>query len=281
MKAALVAVLMATFAATPARAERYQLIPVRVVELDGEQMTVSGNSGYWLREHLAAMIREAAGNTVQITVSGRQFEEVAATQDRVADSGRYRDSSRQLLRKGQMIGPSEHYSISVLADAQYRSEGGGIVSFLTRGSASADIQKVNAKVEIVLEPIDVGSGLHGRAIRASGSASETTRANIYLSGRSMDFGNSSSNPEERLTAKAAERAVRDLVSRLANRESGEPIATINISSGHSPQVGDMVAFFRSGAEIARYEVVSVSSGTLGVRTLVERSRPKGDPFRII
>jgi len=198
-------------------------VAARVIEIDGRQINFTGNAaGYLDSEHFAALLRQMAGEThfVKIAVSGRQFEDIAATQDRVAESGRYERSSQVLLKRGQMVAPIEHYSVSVKAESSRRNEIGWLASLI--GQTDLDLTKAKAKVGIVLEPINIRSGISNRAIRVTASDSELVRVSLGSGSwrNQLRYDSDKSDPEAGVVAAATEKA---LVKLIAQLDQPEPI----------------------------------------------------------
>ena len=151
------AVLMAVIVPSlTSYATEYQLTTARVIELDSEQMTFDGNAGSFDSNRVAAMFRGLAQDTkyVKVAVSGARFESVAASQDRVGDSGRYKKSSQKLVQRGRMTAPTEQYAISIWSDQSTRDDGAtlrGIASLFGRdNTTNFDMSRTIARVKITL-----------------------------------------------------------------------------------------------------------------------------------
>lgn len=182
------------------------------IEIDAQQMNFEGNSGWWLRENIAAMLRERLSNTglVDIAVSGQAFDDVAASQDRIHDSGRYGRTSRREIPRGQMVAPTIHFVITGVANISSKNRGGNF-SIGGRQIGASDT-KAKATVWLTIEAVGLSSGLSRRSITVSGEASKSTNRNVSGWGRSFASANSdSSNIEPELLKKAAEQAVNKFV----------------------------------------------------------------------
>lgn len=270
----------------------YDLVPVRLIELD-DHMKLSGSGSGWLRTNLAATIRQEAVDTglFRIAVSGSRFSNIARSQDRIHQSGRYRKSSQELVRDDAMIAPTERFEICGEVSIS-RENQGAIVSAVTslfggnsrRSPVRVRAMKSMARVTIVLEPTEINSGISsGRSYEATGTASEYTNVGIS-GGRSRLSGNNFGHrsPQDELIARAAENAVRDLVRQMSTDYQPEPICSVDILSGKSVwQIGTVISFFRNDKPIASYEILGIGGNTLAVRILKQDRLPKaGDPFKI-
>lgn len=284
----------------PARNPRGNPLLQRRIEIDADKMEISGNWAWWLRENLAAMLRNRAraSGLVEVAVTGRQFNNIAETQDRIHDSGRYSQDSRRQVPRGQMIAPTDQYQVTAFANLEWRNRGGTV--WLDRGSLSAQKTEARAVVRLTVEPIGIASGLSDQGYEATGEVRRTI--NFNASGGSWgSFGStnsSNSNVESELMEEAASRAVDKIIVQLAPEplevvpdepgatgqlrlvpEDGRPIP-IEITSGKAVYPGDKITFYRQDKAIAQYEVLVIRGQDIEVRTIFERTRPrKGDPFK--
>lgn len=287
----LLAVIVPQMTSAAPVAQSYTLSPYRLVEFD--RISCSGDWG-WLGggntvKLLADKVRQAAVATgrLGIAVSGSQFDEIAASQDRIQDSGRYRNSSRQLVRRGQMIAPSEHFNASFVSTMSRKDEQvmATLGRWISRSSANIQSTKLSARVEIVLSSTDIETGIIGTkpndAITAVGEASQRdVSGSGYVRGQNIDYRSQSSSIEAKLYLVAFNRAVENLVAQLTPA-AGRPIP-ITVHSGKTVHLGDEVVFYRGSQKIARYEILTINGSNLGIRPLLERSRPgSGDKFDIV
>ena len=287
----LLAAIVSQMTVASPQAGQYTLTPFRLVEFD--RLECSGD-WYFLgsgdpTQMLADKLRQAAVATgrLGIAVSGSQFSEVSASQDRIQDSGRYRSSSLKLVRRGQMIAPSEHFSASFTSTMSRKDDQvvAAIGRWLSRSEVNIQSAKLSARVEIVLSSTDIETGIIGTkpkdAIRATGEASQRDISGSgYVKGQSVDYQSQSSSIEAKIYLAAFNRAVDDLVRQLAPA-AGEPML-ITVRSGKAIHLGDEVVFSRENRKIASYEVLAIDGSNLMVRPLLERSRPgQGDQFDIV
>lgn len=188
-------------------------LEMRRIEIDSSQIRLEGNGAYWLQDHLVATLRNRARATglVEIAVSGSQFEHVAATQDRIHDSGRYSSASKKQVPRGEMVAPTDHYVITGSANVSYKNRGG---NFSIRGrSVNLSDTKVSAVVRLIIEPVVIATGLSDAGYDVTGTASRSIDRNVagynltgFLQGNS-----SSANIEQDLLEKATQAAVDDFI----------------------------------------------------------------------
>ena len=189
--------------------------PSRIIELDADKMRFRGNGGYWLRDNLAAMIRSRAHEVgIEIAVSGRAFGDIAETQDRIHGSGRYSRSSRQRVPVGKMVAADEQFRLTGIASVSYKRRGGNL-PLGRRSRLSINQNEIEASVRLVLEPVDITSGLNRYGYEAKGEAS---RKDLRLAGRASskygNFSRSSSNVREEILQEAASNAVDELIRQI-------------------------------------------------------------------
>lgn len=272
-------------------ATQYTLVSHQLVEID--RLEIAGNWYFLSRgmdpsRALADKLRQAAVATgrLAIAVSGPQFDEVAASQDRIQDSGRYRNSSKQVVRRGQMIAPSEHFFASFTATMDRKDDAlaGAVGRFFSRGQVSVQSAKLTARVEITLSSADISTGIIGTkssdAITAVGEAtSRDVAANGCVQGQAVNYQTRRESIEEKLYLEAFNRAITSLVRQLA--PAAGKAMPITVKSGKTIHLGDEVIFYRNDRKIACYEVLAIEGSTLKVRPLWEASRPVlGDQFEI-
>lgn len=290
MVALLAAIVPQTTLAAP-QAQSYTLTPFRLVEFD--RLDCSGD-WYFLgsgdpTQLLADKLRQAAVATgrLAIAVSGPQFDEVTASQDRIQDSSRYRTSSRKLVRRGKMIAPTEHFVASFVSTMSRKDNQvvAAIGRWLSRSEVNVQSVKLSARVEIVLSSTDIETGIIGTkpndAIRAVGEATQRDISGSgHVRGQNLDYQSQSDSIEARLYLAAFNKAVDSLVSQLAPA-AGRPMP-ITVHSGKAIHFGDEVVFYRGTQKIASYEVLAIDGTNLKVRPLLEKSRPgSGDKFDVV
>ncbi len=190
-------------------------VPSRRIEIDADQIRMSGDGSWWLEDNLAAMLRNRArGSGIEVAISGREFEDVAATQDRIHDSGRYSTESRADVPRGEMTAPTEHWSLTGIAEVSYKDR--DIDGRIIGRSGSYQERTTVAQVRLVLEPIDIVSGLNEPGYEAAGTASSTDRRVAGGSwGRYGSYRSDSSRSGAILIERAASRAVDNLIAQMA------------------------------------------------------------------
>lgn len=189
--------------------------PKRRIEIDADQIRMSGDGSWWLNENLAAMLRTRARNSgVEVAISGREFEDVAETQDRIHDSGRYSVESKADVPRGEMTAPTEHWSLTGLAEVSYKDrEADGQIA-----GRHVDYEERTrmALVRLVLEPIDIVSGLNETGYESAGTASSNDKdVSVGSWGRYGSYRSDSSRSEAILIERAASQAIDRLIAQLA------------------------------------------------------------------
>ena len=272
-------VILALAVFQPARADsrRFELVPVVVAELDAESIKTDGNaSGWFSQENLAAMVRETAGKTgmVLFAVSGQEFDQVTASQDRIHDSGRYRDAN--IAPKGQMLAPTVRFSVSIISNQQAENYDGS--SF----NVNANFSRESIKTTVILEKIGIASGIGSKTYRADATVAMPTNINVG-SWNLGSLASSGSGGENELYQKSFEKALQKIAVQIARDFQHEPICPIDVATGKSiVSERDDIAFYRNGQKIAQYEVIVSQGNQLGVRAYWEKYPPKaGDDFKIV
>jgi len=189
----------------------------RRIEIDADKMHFSGNGARWLRQNLAAMLRNRARNTgqVEVAVTGRQYRDIADSQDRIHDSGRYSPKSRRQVARGQMVAPTDQYRVTAVANISRERQSGTFP--LGRNRVKLDRTKTRATVTLIIEPVVIYSGLSDEGYEVSG---EAANSDISVSGslsRSRRYGSyrtSTSNVEAELLEEAASNAVNEFIRRF-------------------------------------------------------------------
>lgn len=192
------------------------------IEIDADKMDFTGNGGYWLKGNLAALLRIRIGETklVGVAVTGRQFDQVAATQDRIHLSGRYSEASRSQVPQGQMVAPTEVYVITGSADVKRDDQR---VRFTLGGyHVDAGRRTVTATVHLTVEQVNIATGLNGKSFEVEGKASmkEGERLSVAEWRRYGDFARSGGgSTDNELIMLAASQAIDQL---LAQFQAPEP-----------------------------------------------------------
>lgn len=172
--------------------QSYELVPVVLVELDGGSITTDGNaSGWFNQETLAASVREATTNSgvVLFAVSGRQYDQVTTSQDRIHDSGRYRDAN--VASKSQMITPTARFSVSIISNLKTDNFNAG------KWGNGASLTNARVKTTVVLEDNGIANGLGRKSYKETGEASGKTNVNVS-SWNFGSYGQSSSGGKDEL-----------------------------------------------------------------------------------
>jgi hypothetical protein len=296
--------------AAPA-ARQYTLVQVPVIELD----RIDGPGGACAVEFLSARIRAAVAKSGKavVSISGNQFADVAATQDRVTASGRYATPNRKWAEPGQMIAPTNHFSVT--GETGYYEEDGGrqiagavvsavVTSALARKSSShssvrgpathssyrgsignsgysaIDWRKKSAYVDLTLEAPSTATGLYNEfgSVHARGTASlEDVNVNTSNFGGGLRgptaYGNRSGSNGNE-TKLFQKAADRALQQLISGLPEPEVIGPITVKSGKSLVAGKTkIVFFRDGNPIASYQVLAVADNSISVYPLTEVSRP--------
>jgi len=198
-------------------------LKVRRIEIDSRQIRIEGNASWWVRDHLAATLRNQARATglVEIAVSGQEFEEVAASQDRIHDSGRYSTASKKQVPRGEMIAPTDHYVVTGSANISSKDRR---MDLSIRGrSIDLSDTKISAVVKLTIEPVVISTGLSDPGYDVVGRASRSVDRNI--AGRSISSflrGESSRDSiEEDLLEEATEQAVEDFIQQFSPAKKPE------------------------------------------------------------
>lgn len=290
----ILAVIM-PLSALGAEMTHFDLVPVRLIELDDQHARITGTSGLWLRQNLGPVIRQSVMDTdlVQFAVSGKQFQAITASQKRI-QSANYRKSSQELVPSGMMIAPTEQCSVTGNAFVRNVDEGAGITAIASlfgghrRGTSQVRgrvIKKV-ATVTLTLEVYDISTGTSAsRSYTAEESASERTTLSVSGSklGRFGGMNLARRTTDQELIWQAAEKAIRNLRDQLARDFESERICEgIDIASGKAIwKKGQVITYYRNDRPIAKYEVLTIRGNTLFVRILKQDQLPKaGDPFKI-
>jgi len=276
----------------------------RRIEIDADKITLEGNYGYYVREHLAAMLREACvdSGAVEVAVTGKQYDAVTVTQDRINESGRYSPESRQQVQRGKMVAPTDHYQVTGSANILYRNRGG---SFYVSGQ-NVNLQRSEAKavVKLVIEPLDIESGLNAHGYTVTGEVTKDLATNISGgSWGSYGSGNSSSyNIEQEIVEQAAEKAVGQFYAQLDPKPLDEekiPLhrkdivalggITLHVENGQTMKLvvdegqvhrGDYIVFSRGETPVVVYQVLAVDGQDLKVRTEKSGRTGPGDRFQV-
>ncbi len=188
-------------------------LAMRRIEIDADKVSIEGNYGWWLQEHLPALIRKGITNSglAGIAISGRQFQAAAESLDRIHNSGYYSQESRCQVPKGQMVAPTDQYKITGVANIDYKNRGGNF----SLGGKNINLSdtKLNARVRLVIEPVDLRTGLNTPSYESKGEAARSTNRNASVYGYPSyaDVNSAAGSVEDELLVEAAEKAVNDFI----------------------------------------------------------------------
>lgn len=98
----------------------YNIVPVIAIEVNGGDIQLEEEVTIPV-EYLAGKLRSASLATGRfiVTVSGGKFSSVANSQDRIQNSGRYRQDSRKIVRTGKMVAPSDQFGLTAISTVSY------------------------------------------------------------------------------------------------------------------------------------------------------------------
>jgi hypothetical protein len=208
------------------------------IEIDSRQMSFSGSGAYWLRDNLAAMLRVRIANTglAGVAVTGRQYDQVTRTQDRIhggparrLPASRYSAASRSQVPMNEMIAPTATFILTGRADIDRANASGGISINGYRVSHSGE--QITATVGLFVEPVNAATGLNERrSYEVTASASRTVGAQTQISTRRSSWGSATrgaagsrrrveTGVEDDLLMEAASRAVDQLLAQFQAPQS--------------------------------------------------------------
>lgn len=254
--------------------ERYFLMPLTLVELDGDSIHFDGPSGWYDREVLAGILREqTAKSSVRFVVSGERFEQIAASQDRVHESGRYRDVA--VVPRGQMPPPVARFFVTI--KTEYRETDYGLGNWLK----NVDLSSGSGWAEVILTETGIASGVDRREYKGETTKSSLTEFDYRSFGEGAEY--EARNPRDTFVQSAFRDAMAKAARKMVREYQKPPICPIDVYTGRVISWGDEIVFKRSGQEIARYVVVFPLSGNMiGVYATSEIFKPgPGDDFDIV
>ncbi len=272
----------------------------RRVIIDTDQMKISGNRGYWMRDHLASLMRTEikSTNMVEIAVSGKERKNAVRELRHLHESGLFTTESKKQVPVGTWKGPTDIYSVT--ATLSYKTDYQSETVYIDGKRVTVSKRKKVATAEIFLEPISLESGLQSQSYRGFGEAkSDEYQGSGFGLGIFASFARTKSMNEDELIRIAAKKAIKQIACSL-DPEPIEPVClksvsgeikvnlpdgrklTLDISSKKKLYFGDHILVTRGKQEIARYAVYKIDGQEVYVEVLSESSRPqKGDSFEIV
>lgn len=180
----------------------------RRIVIDESQMSISGQYGGITHSYITAKLRSvmSASGKVLIVIGPRDFRFMAEIQDFVQDSGRYSAASSAQVARGQWLAPTDVVKMTGTAELVWQDKG------LAVDSRSVNYRKVRAVVHLILEPIDIRTGVVSASYEATGQTEKIITYNI--GGISSATGGNTQNDEQELIYKATDQALVGLVNQF-------------------------------------------------------------------
>lgn len=182
------------------------------------QLSPGGNS-YWGEDSTNTVLAQLRNRLVasgigQVAIVGMTIEDSAQTMDYVHGSGRYSVGSRRQVRRGQWVAPTDKWYVQLRISIGPQENGFRLN--IGGQDYGYQMEKLVARVELVIETVDLRTGLHQRGIHAVGTANRKTRlaASGFSNFDSAGFDGGSNVNENRLMAEATDKALDQVFARL-------------------------------------------------------------------
>jgi len=284
-------------------------INCRRVVIDEQQISITGNFGRELQELTASRLRSTFSQSRKVlaVVGPSDFRSMADLQDNTLESGRYSQETVAQVERGKWLAPTDVMKLSgsaeLISDDRQAEIGG-------RNGLNVSSNRITMVVHLILEPIELVSGVYSQAYEATAQASKTV--NFDVNGRGSGSNSRKSNAESELLYQVAGEVFRDLVNQLDSRklnttervkvtrpietapvETASTIGSINLTfpSGKSSQIsvtgnkpvnmGTQIWFVHNGKVVGKFQVLAINGQNLKLQKLSGLEPAGGDGFAII
>ena len=286
----------------------------RRVIIDESQMNIGGQYGGITHSYITAKFRSmvSASGKVLIVIGPKDIPLVAEIQDFTQDSGRYSAASSAQVARGQWLAPTDVMKMTGTVELIWADKG------LAIDTRSVNYRKVTAIVHLILEPIDIRTGVVSASYEATGQVDKIITYNI--GGISSATGGNTQNGEQELIYAATNQALAGLVNQFEPAplssavlpvvpvsSVNSPLPTVNsslstpscisgqvslqLSSGKPTQiaiptnkpvgVGDQIWFVKNGQVSGKFTVTAINGQTVKLECTSGNEPSDGDGFAII